>query len=489
MNMKTPEIEPYKMDWSPLLREAPNWFRDAKFGLFFHWGPYCVPAYQNEWYSRNMYATGLQQNVYHTVKYGPVSEFGYKDFLPMFTGEKFNPEEWAELIEKSGAKYAGPVAEHSDNYSLWNSKVNPVNSVNYGLKRDVVGELAKAIRKRNIKFITTFHHQWLWGWFMSSNPDADVYDPANKKFYGKPLPLETCRMLPWQLPDEEFNETWLKKVEEVIDGYDPDLIYFDSRTNIISENARYRLLDYYYNGPSGRKDRVLTYKLEDFPVNSGVYDVESGHFSNLKDFPWQSDDRLESRVTWCYVEQAAYRSAEEMIHTLCDIVSKNGNLLLNVGPKADGTFAKEAVDVLYSIGDWLSKNGEAIYGTRPFAVYGEGPTAVEDANFNVDQIKNQIVNGTISAKQSKRFSANDMRFTTKDDVVYAILLGNPAKKNIKITSLAAGKTTGIQDIVSIDLLCGESNLAFMRDQEALTVQLKGSCASPYANVLKITVKK
>lgn len=152
-----------KSNWDNLQREAPDWYRDAKFGLFFHWGPYSVPAYKNEWYSRNMYAKKNSINRYHTETYGKVSEFGYKDFYPMMTGAKFDPEQWAELVERSGAKYAGPVTEHADNFSMWDSKVNPVNAKQYGPKRDVVGECAEAFRKRGIKFLATFHHQWLWG--------------------------------------------------------------------------------------------------------------------------------------------------------------------------------------------------------------------------------------------------------------------------------------------------------------------------------------
>jgi alpha-L-fucosidase len=483
--MKTPQIKPYSLDWNPLMHQAPDWFRDAKFGLFFHWGPYSVPACQNEWYSRNMYAKGLPQNVYHTVKYGPLSEFGYKDFYPDFKGERFDANDWAALIERSGAKYAGPVTEHADNFSMWDSSVNPVNSVNYGPGRDVVGELGKAIKFRGLRFIATFHHQWLWGWFMSSDPDADVYDPENEKFYGKALPLETSRMTPWRLPDEEFNRVWMQKVNEVVDKYDPDLIYFDSRTEIIDEAVRYRMLDHFYNGPTGRKDRAMTYKIKDFPTDTGVFDVECGRFSKLKSFPWQTDDRLEDRVTWCHVENPKYRPAVQIIHHLCDVVSKNGNLLLNVGPKADGTFPEEARKILYEIGDWLAINGEAIYGTRPFRIFGEGPTAVKDTNFDVDQIKNQIVKGVFSEEKSKWFSEKDIRFTTKGNVLYAIVMGAP-EKDVAIETLAREQLAGYGTILRVDALGGAQTLDWNSGDKALTVALKGKMPSAYANVLKIT---
>lgn len=484
--MKTPETgRPFELDWSPLMREVPEWFRDAKFGLFFHWGPYSVPACLNEWYSRNMYAKGLPQNVYHTVKYGPVSEFGYKDFFPYFRGEHFDPEDWADLIVRSGAKYAGPVSEHSDNFSMWNSTVNPVNSVNYGPHRDVVGEVSRAVKRRGLRSAATFHHQWLWGWFMSSDPDADVYDPANEKFYGKALPLETSRMYPWRYPDEEFNRVWMEKVNEVVDRYDPDLVYFDSRAFVVGEEYRYRMLEHLYRGPAARADTVITYKLGDFPSGVGVYDAERGWFEQGRSAPWQTDDRLEDRVTWCYVEQPKYRTAAQIIHQLCDVVSKNGNLLLNVGPKADGTFAREAKDVLYEVGDWLSAFGEAIYGTRPFRVFGEGSTAVGNSDFGVGQIEKQIENGAFDQDKGTDFTENDVRYTKKGSALYAIVLGRP-RGELALRSLSGEVLRSCGAIRRVDLLGGAQDLRWRSEEKALRIALEGELSSPYGNVLKLT---
>lgn len=483
--MKTRKIIPFEMDWAPMRRSVPEWFRDAKFGLFFHWGPYSVPACENEWYSRNMYGKGLSQNLEHIKRYGPVSEFGYKDFYRAFTGGRFDPDAWAELVVRSGAKYAGPVTEHADNFSMWNSRVNPVNAVNYGPRRDVAGAFAKAARDRGLRFIATFHHQWLWGWFMSSDPDADVYDPENECFYGRALPLETSRYMPWRLPDDAFNRVWMQKVMEVIDAYDPDLVYFDSRANIIGESYKHKLLDYYYNGPGSSKDRIISYKQADFPENTGVRDLECGLFSHGQEFVWQTDDRLEDKRTWCHVEDPRYRSSMSVIHQLCDVVSKNGNLLLNIGPKADGTFEEEAVSVLGKVGGWLSGFGEAIYGTRPFTVFGEGATKSRNSDFDISQIEEQTRKGTFEKVAPERLPTGDIRFTTRGSTLYAILMGQPEAGEVRIRNLAEGMGLASGYIRQIDVVGGEKNVAWSRDVSALSVKLKEKLPSPYANAISV----
>ncbi len=465
--------------WDNLRREIPEWFRDAKFGLFFHWGPYSVPAYKNEWYSRNMYAKKNSINKYHVEKYGKVSEFGYKDFYPMMTGAKFDAAEWAEIVERSGAKYAGPVTEHSDNFSMWDSKVNEINCVNYGPKRDIFGECAREFRKRNIKVLATFHHQWLWGWFMSTDPDADVYDPANEKYYWKALPLETNRYAPYRLPDEEFNKMWIDKVNEVVDKYHPDVLYFDSRTNIIDEKYRQDMTEHFYRNDN----TVLTYKQEDFPEGIGVYDIECGSFKEAREFPWQTDDRLEDNVTWCMVQNPKYKPAIRIVHQLCDIVSKNGNLLLNVGPYADGSFHEEARKILFEIGDWLKINGEAIYGTRPYDVAAEGPTEVSDVNYDIDMVNAQLNNeeGDAGDLHTGIFTSEDFRFTRKGDVVYAIAMGWSDSGKLSVNSLSADKT----DKISKVSMLGAGELAFEQNSESLTVTLPKEKPCKFAYVLKV----
>ncbi len=472
--------EQFTCSWQSIKHDTPPWFADAKFGLFFHWGPYSVPAFKDEWYSRNMYCKGLPHNLHHEETYGSLKDFGYKDFYPMFTGDKFDPDAWADLAVRSGARYAGPVSEHCDNFSLWDSRVNPVNSINYGPKRDIVGECFQAFEKRGIKTLATFHHQWLWGWFMSTDNEADVYKPENELYYGPALPLETNRYEPYRYPDKAFCTTWRKKVEEVVEKYSPDALYFDGRTFIIQEEDRFRMAEHYYRH---MKNGIITYKLEDFPKNLGVLDVERGRFSAPKPFVWQVDDRLEDNITWCIVQNPKYRPASAIIQQLCDTVSKNGNLLLNVGPCADGSFHPGAVKELYAIGDWLKINGEAIYGSRPFRVSGEGPTEIEDSSYDPEKVKQQLVTGQEAALKDSVLTDQDFRFTVQGGFLYAISMGWPQNDCWKIRTLKKG----MESIERITLLGSQDSLSFVQTEEALFVQAPKKKNCNHAYTLKLTL--
>lgn len=466
--------------WDEFKRETPEWFRDAKFGLFFHWGPYSVPEHGSEWYSRNMYDRGHEQNRFHEETYGKVSEVGYKDLIPKFTADRFDAGAWADLVELSGAKYAGPVSEHADNFSLWDSQVNPVNAFRMGPHRDVVGECFAEFRKRNIRCLATFHHQWLWGWFMGTETEADVYDPANKMFYGQILPLETNRYIPWQRPNDEFNEMWRDKVLEVIAKYRPDAVYFDSRANLIPDVFKQQVCDALYRRP----DTTITYKQFDFPEGTATVDIECGRFSEAKPFCWQTDDKLEDLPTWCYTKEPKYKSAERIVHQLYDVVSKNGNLLLNVGPKFDGTFHPDAVRTLREIGDWLKVNGEAIFGSRPWDVCQEGPTLMQDNNFDEKNISAQIELGYMMEDTISGFTGRDIRFTRKEDTVYAAALGIPEGGKLVIRSLKLG--CGPERIDAVSMLGTEETLVWERTQEGLCVRFPEILPCKFAYVFKIS---
>ncbi|MBR5751925.1 MAG: alpha-L-fucosidase [Clostridia bacterium] len=470
------------MDWSKQMRTSPDWFKQAKFGLFFHWGPYSVPACENEWYSRNMYLKGSRQNLEHVKRFGKLSDFGYKDFLPMFKGEAFDADDWAELVVRSGAKYAGPVSEHADNFSMWNSKVNPINAVTY-LGRDVVGECARAFRERGIRFLATLHHQWLWGWFMSSDPEADVYDPKNEIYYGPALPLETCRYMPYRMPDEKFCRVWLEKVREVAVNYKPDVLYYDSRMLIIPEEVRREAADIYYN-QSGVQDGIMTYKQSDFPAGVGVYDVECGRFADKQPFVWQTDDRLEDNITWCIVQNPKYKPAAKILQQLCDVVSKNGNLLLNVGPRADGSFPEEARRELYFVGDWLRTYGEAIYGTEPFEISAEGVTQGTNEDYNIERVKQQMKDGIAMESGAYRLTSRDFRFTRNGKNVYILAMGAP--EDGRFTVRALGKDGCVKGDIRVTVPGLEAEARFERTNEALTVYLPEGIKEEPVYALRVT---
>ncbi|MHC4465594.1 MAG: alpha-L-fucosidase [Planctomycetota bacterium] len=392
------------MDWEQLKNhKVPEWFKDAKFGIYAHWGAYCVPAFGSEWYPRNMYLKESDVHEHHVKTWGDPSKFGYKDFIPMFKAEKFDADEWAELYIRAGAKFAGPVAEHHDGFSMWASKVNRWNSVDMGPKRDVVKEITEALRKRGIKIITSFHHMYNFQGYYSKDIDPalgwDITNPEYEDLYG-------------QFKDEKIaHDRWLEKIKEVIDAYQPDQVWFDFGLEDIPDEYKRRMASYYYSKEKDwGKEVIITRKEDHLPEGVGVLDIERGKMEGAAPYLWQTDDSI-SVKSWSWVVGDNFKSPEEMIHELIDIVSKNGILLLNVCPKTDGTFTEDQKELLYTIGDWLQVNGEAIYGTRPWAVHGEGPNLLDEGRgFGDDQID---------------FTSEDIRYTRKGDVLYAIALGWP----------------------------------------------------------------
>lgn len=425
----------FTADWESLKKRnpAPEWFRDAKFGIYFHWGVYSVPAYANEWYPRNMYDINSEEYQHHIRTYGEPNKFGYPDFVPMFKAEKFNADKWADLFKKAGAQFAGPVAEHHDGFAMWASKVNPWNAKDMGPHRDCVGELEKAIRNRGMRFVTTFHHER--NGLYEIEKDSKKYWTGHyefvKKYFPELLNDPKRAIMYGYMPAEEFYQMWEDKLIEVIDHYHPDLMYFDSWLDEIPDKYKMEYLAHYFNDAIRLgKEVVVTYKQEDLPREVGIEDYEKGRADKITDFVWLTDDTI-SLGSWCYTENLGIKESSEIIRTMADIVSKNGQLMLNISPKADGTIPDNQKKVLLEIGEWMRKNGEAIYGTRPFVEYGEGPARMESSGG--------------FAKMKGSYTAKDIRYTRKGNVVYAIVLGWP-RENQQVTMTMFGKGNKAENI-------------------------------------------
>jgi alpha-L-fucosidase len=361
------ETNSYEPNWPSLSRhtEVPEWIRDAKFGIYTHWGVYTVPAYDNEQYYYFMHQdSGYDKMGTYRRQvdlYGPLSKFGYHDFIPMFKGEKFNADEWAELYKKSGAKFAGTVGEHHDGFSMWDSKLTPFNAKNMGPKRDVVGELEKAVRARGMKFFVSLHHEINYTYVKVKQGWA-ANNPKYAKLYG-------CLM-----PHDEWLKMWLGKCNEVVDKYHPDIMYFDAYMDQIPEKYIQTYLAHYFNEAKKRdQDAIVTYKNNDMPAEVGMLDHENSNPDVISEKPWLSDYAIGTgyHYSWGYVEGMQIRSARNIIHKLIEIVSNNGTMVLNLSPKADGTFPRDQKDVIANVGVWLYSYGESIYGTRPFVVSKE----------------------------------------------------------------------------------------------------------------------
>jgi alpha-L-fucosidase len=455
--------------------QEPEWFQDAKFGIYFHWGVYSVPAFGDEWYPRNMHFPGTI-NDHHTEQYGPPGEFGYHDFVPMFKAEHFNAEEWADLFKKAGARFAGPVAEHHDGFSMWDSDITPWNVMDKGPKKDILGEIEKAIRTRDMKLVTTFHHA------RNLQRYADV--PGEKRFDLSHYPL--FEGMPPTIDDPELNmlygnveeeqwleEVWLGKLKEVIDKYHPDIIWFDSWLDQIPEEKQLEFCAYYLNeAAKANQEVVIVRKQEDLPLSVSLNDLEKSRMNRIGEQSWMTDETI-SKGSWCYTEDLQIKEAKDVLHVLIDIVSKNGVLMLNISPKADGTIPENQKEVLLTIGNWLNDYGEAIYGTRPWYTYGEGPTKEPEGHFEHHEEFLKIV-----------YSAEDIRYTTTEDVIYATILGWPEEKNeILLTAFKDQDLT----ISGIALLGSDSEINWSFNDNGLKVSLPHEKVNEMAIVYKIEV--
>ncbi|MEO8778212.1 MAG: alpha-L-fucosidase [Rhodanobacter sp.] len=471
---------PLQPDWQKLTGyRTPAWFRDAKFGIFIHWGVYSVAAYKGEWYPRHMYErTGQYANYYqHQVAtYGPMPRVGYKDLIPLFKAEHFDPQAWAELLRAAGARYVVPVAEHHDGFAMYDSKLSDWTAVKMGPHRDVIGELAKAIRAQGMK-LGLSSHRGAHDWFFDNGRtfDSDVNDPRYAALYGPAHPLESAKgadgnEVDWTFVSDAFLEDWLARSAEIVQDYHPDLMYFDwwvgqpRFRGVLAEFAAF-----YYNQAAARQQNVvLTYKLDNMRPGSGTMEIERGDAAGIQAQPWQSETSV-SPDSWGYAKGDTYKSPDQVVDLLVDVVSKNGNLLLNIGPKADGTIPPQARHILHAVGAWLRANGEAIYGTRPWRHFGEGPT--------------QVVAGTMQDTKTKPYTAADFRFTTKDSVLYAIELGWPADRRAMIHSIGAD-----MKVKSVTLLATGKPVPFTQQVDGLHLELPVQPAGVHAYAYRIELQ-
>jgi alpha-L-fucosidase len=470
---------PFRPDWESLQKyEVPDWYKDAKFGIFIHWGLYSVPAFANEWYPRTMYREGSEEYKHHIATYGSPDKFGYKDFIPMFKAEHYDPAAWAELFKKSGAKYVVPVAEHHDGFAMYDSGVSDWTAAKMGPHRDLIGDLGKAVRAAGLHFGVSSHrveHDFFLG--VGRTIPSDVNDPQYAAFYGPAHawltnPSGTHLDNDFTYVSSAWANDWLARATELVEKYHPDIVYFDwwiGQASIRPNIARFAA--FYYNTSLKYGDRVGVINYKDYAMqeHSGVLDLERGQLGDIRPLYWQTDTSISNR-SWGYIKDDTFKSAEFVVHQLIDIVSKNGNLLLNFGPRSDGTIPEPVQQVLLDVGAWLNVNGEAIYGTRPWRIYGEGPTKVAAGSFHDTDTAN--------------YTAEDFRFTTKGDVLYAIGLKWPASEEIVIHSL--GQTLGSKPAQAIALLGNDAKLPFEQRSDGLHVHLPAQPPSKYAYVLRMT---
>jgi len=468
---------PFRADWESLQKyEAPEWYKDAKFGIFIHWGAYSVPAFSSEWYPRNMYEPGFDAYKHHIATYGTQDKFGYKDFIPMFKAEHFDPVAWAELFKKAGAKYVVPVAEHHDGFAMYDSGLSDWTAAKMGPHRDVIGDLSKAVRAEGLHFGVSSHrveHDFFMG--VGRKIPSDVNDPQYAAFYGPAQP----GVYQWGTPvgadftyvSSAWTEDWLARGAELVEKYHPDIVYFDwwiGQASIRPNLARFTA--FYYNSSLKFGDHVGVINYKDYAMqeHSAVLDLERGQLGDIRPLYWQTDTSV-SNKSWGYIKDDTFKSPEFVVHQLIDVVSKNGNLLLNIGPRSDGSIPEEVQQVLLDVGAWLNVNGDAIYGTRPWRVYGEGPTKVAAGSFH--------------DTDTTHYTPEDFRFTTKGDVLYAIGLGWPTNGEAVIHSLASA--VGNEHVRSVILVGSDAKLQFEQRADGLRMRLPDQAPGKYAYALRI----
>ena len=470
--------------------QCPEWFRNAKFGIWAHWGPQAVPR-QGDWYARKMYEPNADPKKdrhynHHLKTWGHPSKYGYKDIIPLWKAEKFDPDTLMQLYVKAGARYFVSMGVHHDNFDLWDSKYQPRwNSVAMGPKRDIVGEWKAAASKYGLKFGVSEHLGASYTWFQTSHgadktgPMAGVpYDGADPQWADLYHTKAVEKGWQWYTNNPEWHKHWADRITDLLDKYQPDLLYSDGGLPFGTVGCG--VIAHFYNTNmarnGGKLEAVYNCKahhkpseMNQFRKGTGVEDVERGGMMQIAPLPWQTDTSIGD---WFYADGYKYKTTTDVVHQLADIVSKNGNLLLNVVLYADGSLPPEPAKFLEEMAAWIAVNGEAIYDTRPWVVFGEGPT--------------QVVTGAF--KEKFDFKAQDIRFTTKQGALYAIAMGWPEDRKLTITSLAKDSDKYKGEIAKVELLGSQAKVTWTRDEKGLTVQLPATKPCEHAISLKITGK-
>ncbi|HXY39448.1 MAG TPA: alpha-L-fucosidase [Vicinamibacteria bacterium] len=462
---------PFQASWPSLQGfSVPDWYQGGKFGIFIHWGVYSVPAFGNEWYPRNMYRRGSPEFQHHLATYGAQSRFGYKDFIPRLTAEKFDAAAWARLFKEAGARYVVPVAEHHDGFPMYDCSLTEWSAAKMGPHRDIVGELARAVREQGLVLGVSSHRAEHW-WFYDAGMelDSDVRDPSFFGFYG-PARSQKKAEDRSEPPSREYLDDWLARTAELVDRYRPQLVWFDWWIEQpVFQPYLQRFAAFYYNrGAEWHQGVAINYKHRTFPKKTAVFDVERGQLPGIRPEFWQTDTSI-SKNSWGYVEKQDYKTVDSLVDDLVDIVSKNGTLLLNIGPKPDGTIPEPEQEVLRGIGAWLRTNGEAIYGTRPWNRFGEGPT--------------EVVGGSFNDTKRTAFTGQDIRFTTRGGTLYAIALAWP-REELTIHALAAGGAGG--RVSDVALLGYDGRLQWSQEKDGLVIHLPAQPTGRYAFAFRIT---
>jgi alpha-L-fucosidase len=456
--------------------QCPDWFRDAKFGIWAHWGPQAVPM-DGDWYARGMYEPGNKHYTYHTNHYGHPSEFGYKDIIPLWKAEKWDPDRLMRLYQKAGAKYFVSMGTHHDNFFLWNSKLHRWNAVNMGPKRDVVGEWQAAARKYGPRFGVSEHLGASFTWFQSSHrsdttgPKKGVpYDGANSAYWDLyHFPAEPSDT-DWYSTNPKWQQQWYNEIKELVDNYHPDLLYTDGGVAFgPSHPVGLSMIAHFYNQDASRHNGHVEaiYTCKQRSGGRWVEDLERGIMPTIDPYPWQTDTSIGD---WFYNRDWKFRPVNWVIDMLVDNVSKNGNLLLNVVQRPDGSLDPEVEQMLEQLADWNAIHGEAIFGTRPWLVYGESTVRVKGGSF----------------KEDFKYNASEIRFTAKGPTLYAIALGWPENRQITVRSLAEPAGANVNNITGVSLLGYEGKLEWKQTAAALVVTLPERKVSEYTTALKIT---